>query len=207
MQQAVFRPSQPPRKPSAQLPSRLPNLVQRARRNQIMHGLSLRQIEAAGSERPLSKLARLRQPNLQPQSPPSFQRSADYRLQHHRRPMRRNLHDILAGIRTRSPKRRHHRLIDDPLLRSLDNPPQPGPPMVQFGLQRDDFGRHGQRRRPRKPHYPNPATSRRGRNRHNCLARAHLYIDTPKVRECGHHKHLHPAKWFLPYGQPLRTYI
>ena len=91
---------------AAHLAGGLPRLGQRLRIDQVAHRLGLREVELAGQKRALGKLARLGQPRAQ------LQCAAQQQLQHHRRAVRRNLNQILGGVRVWRGKKSDHRLVD-----------------------------------------------------------------------------------------------
>ena len=95
-----------PAQRAAHLARGLARLGQRLRLDQVAHRLGLRQVQPAGQKCALRKLARLGQPRAQ------LQRAAQQQLQHHRRAVRRNLHQIFGGIGVGRGKKRDQRLVD-----------------------------------------------------------------------------------------------
>ena len=91
---------------AAHLAGGLAGLGQRLRLDQVAHRLGLRQVQLAGEKGALRELARLGQPRAQ------LQRALQQQLQHHRRAVRGNLHQIFGGIGVGRGKESDHRLVD-----------------------------------------------------------------------------------------------
>jgi hypothetical protein len=94
------------RRLSAHLAGCLAGLGERLRRNQVAHRLRLSEIEFAGQKSALCELARFGQSRTQGKS------AAQQQFQHHRRAVRRYLHEIFGSVRVRSAKKSDHGLVD-----------------------------------------------------------------------------------------------
>ena len=98
--------SHAPAKRTTHLARGLARLRKRLRIDEVANRFGLRQVEPPGKKRALGKLSRLGQTRAE------LQRPAQQELQHHRRPVRGNLHKIFGCVGIRRGKESHQRFVD-----------------------------------------------------------------------------------------------
>ena len=127
LHQSLFQRLHAPTERAAHLACGLPRLRERLRLNQIANSLGLGQIQLSGQKRALGKLARLGQPCAQ------IECTAQQQFQHHRRSVRRNLHQVFGSIRIGRGKPCHHAssMRSAPRLRRIQHVGQPCPRVLQ----------------------------------------------------------------------------
>jgi hypothetical protein len=150
-----------PAERAAHLAGGLAGLGQRLRLDQVAHGLGLGEVEPAGKKGALGKLAGLGQPRAQIES------AAQQQLQHHRRAVRGDLHQVLGGVGVGSGKECDQRLVDAgcvaaaAIVRRIEHIGQARPPVLQRLAQAHQLRGDGGGQRPAQAHDADAATARR----------------------------------------------
>jgi hypothetical protein len=166
VQQLRLQRSDPPRDAATGLLGGDSRLVDRGRVDQVADCLRLRQIDPPVQKRPQCELAR------HGQSRPMSQRPLNRVPQHYRRPMARDLDQILRRVRPGMLEERDHRLVDRvaSLIQNVCQLRLSRPPVRGRQKSRSDLHHP----RPGQTHHPQPRPSGRSGEGDDGVVNAHF---------------------------------